>query len=238
MGHLDAAFAQERLGKGGDVGAGNPRAPESGVDLGGRQVLGLNAAQGLDVGAELRVPCGRGFGGRELGAHVAGEIGVVGLPRAGLGVEEDQATKLGDGGGFIGAEKSGDLFEIDPTVFGERDQQRRTGVVGGGDRRPRGDGAFPEDGSLGGGAGLAVVMFEGKQERQIGITAEGGDVGPPGNGPVSGDEGVVSDVERGARAHLIVFGMVLPLGLQAMAEGVADADQPAEPLGGGFGEVG
>ena len=50
-----------------------------------------------------------------------------------------------------------------------------------------------------GGAGLAVVPVRGRQ-RQIGITAERGDVRPAGDGAVPGNEGVVGEAERGAGA--------------------------------------
>ena len=52
------------------------------------------------------------------------------------------------------------------------------------------------------------------------------------------DEGVVDLVERATGAELIFLGMVLPLGLEAVAQRVAHADESAQSLRGALGQRG
>ena len=76
-----------------DVALRYPRCAEIGVDVAGQHVLRLHAAAGLGVAGIGRA--GIEDGG-ELGADVAGEIGVGGLPGFGFRVVEDQVAQFGD----------------------------------------------------------------------------------------------------------------------------------------------
>ena len=76
-----------------DVGRRYPRCPEVGVDVAGQHVLGLHRSQGLGVAGVGRAG---GLGGGELRPHVAGEVGVGGLPVLRFRVVVDQVAQLGD----------------------------------------------------------------------------------------------------------------------------------------------
>ena len=76
-----------------DVAFRYPRRAEIGVDVAGQHVLGLHFPQGLDIAGKGRAGA---LGGGELGPHVAGEIGVGGLPGLGFRVGEDQVAQFGD----------------------------------------------------------------------------------------------------------------------------------------------
>ena len=76
-----------------DVAFRYPRCAEIGVDVAGQHVLGLHAPQGLDIAGISRPGA---LGGGELGPHIAGEIGVGGLPVLGFRVGEDQVAQFGD----------------------------------------------------------------------------------------------------------------------------------------------
>ena len=72
---------------------GYPRRAQIGVDVAGQHVLGLHGPQGVGVAGIIRAG---GFGGGELVADVAGEIGVGGLPGLRLRVVENEIAQLGD----------------------------------------------------------------------------------------------------------------------------------------------
>ena len=87
------AHVHELGGKGAHVGAGNPRSPETGLDLARLQVFRLNGLERLDVGGVGRVCLRRRLCDVELVAHVAGKVGVRRNP-AGLRIIEHQPFEL------------------------------------------------------------------------------------------------------------------------------------------------
>ena len=109
-----------------DVALRYPRCAEIGVDVAGQHVLGLHRPQGVDIAGILRAG---GFGGGELGAHIAGEIGVGGLPGSGLRVGEDQVAQLGDNLCFRLAVEGADERQIDRAALVEGDQQPFLGAL-------------------------------------------------------------------------------------------------------------
>ena len=111
-----------------DVAFGYPRRPEIGVDVAGQHVLRLHASQGLGVAGVIRPGT---LGGGELGPHVAGEIGVGGLPGLRFRVVEDQVAQLGDDLLFGLAVERGDERQIDRAALVEGDEQP---FLGAGDR--------------------------------------------------------------------------------------------------------
>ena len=76
-----------------DVALRYPRCAEIGINVAGQHVLGLHFPQGADIADVLRAG---GLGGGEFLPHIAGQIGVGGLPCLRLRVRKDQVAKFGD----------------------------------------------------------------------------------------------------------------------------------------------
>jgi hypothetical protein len=95
----------------------DPGRAEMGVDVAGQHVLGLDLAQRLGVAGRAG-----GLGGLQLGAHVAGEILVGGLPCSGLGVLIDQVAQFFDDAVFGRTVEAGDVGQVDAAALVEGDQ--------------------------------------------------------------------------------------------------------------------
>ena len=63
------------------------------VDVAQQYILGLDGAKSIGVAGIGGSCC---FCGGELGAHVAGQVGVGGLPGSRVGILVDEVTQLGD----------------------------------------------------------------------------------------------------------------------------------------------
>ena len=86
---------------------------------------GCTALQGGGIAGILRAG---GLSGGELGPHVAGEIGVGGLPGSGLRVGEDEVAQFGNDFRFGFAVKLADERQIDLAALVEGDQQAFLGA--------------------------------------------------------------------------------------------------------------
>jgi hypothetical protein len=101
--------AEEGSGEIADVALWCPRRAEIGVDVTGQYVLGLDGAERLGVAGVFR-PCG--LSGFQLGPHVAGEIGVGGLPGLAFRVAVNQVAQFPDNLRFRLAVEFGDERQI------------------------------------------------------------------------------------------------------------------------------
>jgi hypothetical protein len=109
----------------------------------------------------------------------------------GLGIEEDNASEFRQELAGFAMEKAGQVIEIDAAALIQGEEQ---GVLGRGDLHRSAaplDRALTEDGGFGRALGLFIVVFEGEQQGQVGVAAEGGRVGPLREGAEPADEAVV-----------------------------------------------
>ena len=223
---------------------GYPRCPEIGVDVAGQHVLGLHVPQGLGVAGVGRAG---GFGGGELGPHVAGEIGVGGLPGFRFRVVEDQVAQLGDDLLLGLAVERGDEGQIDRARAG---RGRRAALPR--RWRPCVTGGFLPTTSFCMMAALAALpvtssysssdmtsMASGssrnftrlgmrRMTRAVGGFAEGGLV----DRAVGGGEAVIGPVQFAAGVVAVRLGPAFVLRLQDAAGAVAQADQGGQALAG------
>ena len=160
MTDLDPAFTQQGFGKGLDIVAGKPGTSQSGIDFKVEQVFWLHLPERLDIELVLRVDQCRRLGDAELFPDGSGEVIIVGLPVAGLGIVENQALELGQNLGFRESKKGCQKRDIHPTAFGQCDQQGRLGILDIAGNGSRGNGPLSEDGGFGRSARLTVVQFD------------------------------------------------------------------------------
>jgi hypothetical protein len=126
--------------------------------------------------ATLPIQCRRCFGGSELHAHGAGQVGIRRLPGLGQGIAEDRGTKLRERGIRFAFEKLGQAVGIDAAGLVEGD---RKGVGRRGDcRRRRGrDDAVAKDRAHAGEPAFEVVVLNAGHQPAIRVVGERSQVG-------------------------------------------------------------
>jgi len=155
-----------------------PRSTEAGRDVGRADVPGLDFAQRGEVALVLRVERGRCFGGGELCAHRAGQVGVRRLPGLCQGIAENRGAELRQGGVRIAFEKLAQVFGIDAAGLIESDR-KRIGCRGYYRRRRRRDDAVGKDRAHAGEPALEVVVLDAGHQPAIGVVGEGCQVRAP-----------------------------------------------------------
>src|SRR5262249_41282793 len=85
--------AEQMRREGLDIAFRYPRRAQVGVDLAGQHILGLDGAQGVDIAG---IGAASAFGGVQLGAHIARQIDIRGVPDLGGRVLVDEVAQLRD----------------------------------------------------------------------------------------------------------------------------------------------
>ena len=213
-GHRVRRHAEEVGGEGLDVRLRDPGGAQVGVDVAGQHILGLHQAQGLGVAG---IGDASALGGRELGAHVAGEIDIGGLPGLGVGVLVDEVAQLGDDLAHRGLIERGDVGQIDDAALVEGDQQPFLGALHGRPRRVPPDHVVVHDGRLLGQARALVIVLQGHDQHGVRIVAERHEVrhAPDGGAVRGGREGRLVDRAVG-RHEAVIDAVERPAGLLAL----------------------
>ncbi len=224
-----------------------PGCAETRRDIRRRDVSRLHRLQGRDVAPILAVQLGGGFGGDELVADGAGQVGIRRLPLFGHRIAEHRAAELRERLVGFALQQFAEPLRLDEAQLVQRHRER-VGRAGDHRQSRRRYDAFAEDRPHAGDVGVEVVIFDGGDQPAIRIVGEVRQVGaamlfPLLAGLVVGqrrDDGVVdrpviADESRvaGAQADLQLLPRLAGgLGSQHVAHSITDRHQAADDLGG------
>ena len=235
-GHRVRWHPKEVGGEGLDIRLRDPGGAQVGVDIAGEHVLGLHQAQGLSIAG---IGGAGALGGRELGAHVAREIDIGGVPDLGVGVLIDEVAQLGDDLPDGRRIERRDIRQINDAPLVQGDQQPFLGALHGRSWRVAPDHVVVHDGRFLGQARALVIVLQGHDQHGVRIVAERHEVRhAPDGGAIRGGrqrrlvdravgrhEAVVDAGERPAGLLALPFGPALVLGAQDTAGVVAEGDE-------------
>ena len=166
-----------------DVGWRNPRGAEARLDVARLQIGGLHGFERLDIAPVGGIESGGAAGDRELGADIAAQIPVGGLPCPAFRIAVDEAAEFALQEPGAAAGHLLHARPVDLAGFVQRDGERLGGRLDMLDRAVAFQRPALEDGGLGGAFGFGIVGFEREQERLVGVAREGLDVLARDSGP-------------------------------------------------------
>ena len=178
-------------------------------------------------------------GGGELGADIAGEIGVGRLPGSRFRVGEDQLAQFGHNVRFRFAIEFPNERQFHRAALVEGNEQPFLGALNMGDGRGLADHILGHDGGFFRFVGLLVILFQRTDQHGVRVFTELDQVGHPADESsvfgfaegglvdraVGPDETVVGPIQFPTRLAAVLFGPAFVLRLQDAAGAVAQADQ-------------